>query len=76
MSNAIAEMDLSNLTNEQVEVLTKLVWAAENGFDEFATRAVNTKMRHSKQKQANGCMVLRNRLGREKKTREQQEQNK
>ena len=76
MSNAIAEMDLSNLTDEQLEVLIKLVWAAENGFDGFAASSVNAEMRHSKQKHADGCMVLRNRLGREKKTREQQEQNK
>ena len=73
MSNAIAEMDLSNLTNEQVEVLIKLVWAAENGFDLFVENAINAD---SNTKQADRCMVLRNRLGREKKTREQQEQNK
>ena len=75
MSNAIAEMDLSNLTNEQVEVLTKLVWAAENGFDQFVENAINTERRHYNTKQANRCMVLRNRLGQEKKTRKQQEQN-
>ncbi len=76
MSNAIAEMDLSNLTDEQIEVIIKLVWAAENGFDQFVENAINTERRHYNTKQANRCMVLRNRLGREKKTREQQEQNK
>ena len=71
ISNAIAEMDLSNLTDEQVEVLVKLAWAAENGFDQFAETAINTEMRHYRTKQANRCMVLRNRLGREKKNRQE-----
>ena len=71
ISNAIAEMDLSNLTDEQIEVIIQLVWAAENGFDQFAETAFNTSMRHFRIKQANRCMVLRNRLGQEKKNRQE-----
>jgi hypothetical protein len=71
ISDAIGEMDLSNLTDEQIEVIIQLVWAAENGFDQFAETAMNTSMRHFRIKQANQCMGLRNRLGREKKNRQE-----
>ena len=71
ISNEIGEMDLSNLTDEQIEVLIKLVWAAEDGFDLSAERAINTQTRHFRIKQANRCMVLRNRLGQEKKDRQE-----
>ena len=69
ISNAIGEMDLSNLTDEQIEVIIQLARFAEDGFDQSAETAVNTDMRHFRTKQANRCMVLRNRLGKEKQSR-------
>ena len=68
--NTIAEMDLSNLTDEQVEVIIKLAWFAEAGFDLSAERAFNHKMRVFREKQAGQCMLLRSRLGQEKQNRE------
>ena len=68
--NTIAEMDLSNLTDEQVKVIIKLAWFAENGFDHSAEIQTNNKMRRFRLKQAGQCMVLRNRLGQEKRNRE------
>jgi hypothetical protein len=70
LSNAIAEMDLSNLTDEQVEVMIKLAWFAEDGFDLSAERAISHTIRKARAKQAGQCMVLRNRLGQEKESRE------
>ena len=67
--NTIAEMDLSNLTDEQVEVLTKLARFAEDGFDLSAERTPNHKMRVFREKQAGQCMVLRHRLRQEKENR-------
>lgn len=69
-NNAIAEMDLSNLTDEQVEVMIKLAWFAEDGFDQAAERAISDTLRKARTKQAGQCMVLRNRLGQEKENRE------
>ncbi len=68
--NTIAEMDLSNLTDEQVEVMTKLARFAEDGFDQSAERTSNQQMRVFRKKQAGQCMLLRHRLRQEKETRE------
>ena len=70
MSNAIAEMDLSNLTDEQIAVMIKLAWFAEDGFDQAAEKAINDTARKARTKQAGQSMVLRNRLGQEKEKRE------
>jgi len=67
--NTIAEMDLSNLTDEQVEVMTKLARFAEDGFDQSAERTPNHKIRVFREKQAGQCMVLRHRLRQEKENR-------
>jgi len=68
--NTIAEIDLSNLTDEQVEVMIKLAWFAEDGFDHSAEKASNNRVRIYRSKQAGQCMVLRHRLGQEKENRE------
>lgn len=70
LRNAIAEMDLSNLTDEQVEVMIQLAWFAEDGFDQAAAVAISHEHRKTRTAHAGQCMVLRNRLGQEKQNRE------
>lgn len=72
----IGGMDLSNLTEDQLEVLRQLTVAAEDGFDMRAKHlehasAFRKHFEKSKKakKRANMCMVLRNRLGQEIKNR-------
>ena len=70
LNNAIAEMDLSNLTDEQVKVMIQLAWFAEDGFDQAAAVAIGHEHRKVRTALAGQCMVLRNRLGQEKRNRE------
>ena len=75
--NEISTMDLSNLSDDQLTLIKQLVVAAENGFDFLAAQAEERAAIHQKEsitfrsvemkniKQANKCMVLRNRIGRE-----------
>ena len=70
LSTAIAEIDLSNLTDEQVKVMIQLAWFAEDGFDQAAAVAIGHEHRKVRTAQAGQCMVLRNRLGQEKRNRE------
>ena len=69
--NATAEMDLSNLTDEQVQVMIRLALFAEDGFDQAAEKATSHSIRKVLTKHAGQCMVLRNRLGQEKQNREE-----
>jgi len=70
LRNATAEMELSNLTDEQVQVMIRLALFAEDGFDQAAEKATSHVIRKVLIKQAGQCMVLRNRLGQEKQNRE------
>ena len=73
----IGGMDLSNLTEDQLEVIRQLAVAAEDGVDmrakhlenENALRKHFEKSKTAK-KRANMCMVLRNRLAQEIKNQE------
>ena len=76
IDNEIATMRFNNLTDKQVRVILELARFAEDGFDQSSLRAESVNMRDKRTKQANRCMVLRNRLWREIKNRKQQEQNK
>ena len=74
-------MDLSNLSDDQLTLIKQLVVAAEHGFDLLASQAEERAAIHQKEsinfrsvemkniKQANRCMVLRNRVGKEIKNR-------
>ena len=73
----IGGMDLSNLTEDQLEVIRQLAVAAEDGFDHRSEYYKHASAFHDHceisrlaQKRANMCMVLRHRLGQEIKNRE------
>ena len=67
--NTIAEMDLSNLTDEQIEVIRQLTLRAEDGFDKRASLADNDDVRNIASSHAEACMRLLGRLRDEKETR-------
>ena len=58
----IAGMDLSNLTDEQIEIIRQLTLRAEDGFDQRARRSVNDDMRNLYLDQADACTELLDRL--------------
>tara|TARA_R110002012_G_C11366894_1_gene581515 strand:- start:371 stop:607 length:237 start_codon:yes stop_codon:yes gene_type:complete len=69
--NDIAEMDLSNLTDEQMEIIRRLVVVAEDQFDSLAENAVNTDKQERLTNLANQCMTLRGRLRNKKENKKE-----
>ena len=70
-NNLIAEMDLSNLTDEQMEIIRRLVVVAEDQFDSLAENAVHTDKQKRLTNLANQCMTLRGRLRNKKENRKE-----
>jgi hypothetical protein len=68
-ANRIADMDVSNLTDEQIEVIRQLTLRAEDGFDKRANLADNDDVRNIASSHAEACMRLLGRLRDEKETR-------
>jgi hypothetical protein len=58
----IADMDLSNLTVEQIEVIRQLTLRAEDGFDKRANLADNGDVKNIASSHAEACMRLLGRL--------------
>jgi hypothetical protein len=61
-ANRIADMDVSNLTDEQIEVIRQLTLRAEDGFDKRASLADNDDVKNIASGQAEACMRLLGRL--------------
>lgn len=61
-ANRIADMDVSNLTDEQIEVIRQLTLRAEDGFDKRANLADNDDVRNIASSNAEACMRLLGRL--------------
>ena len=58
----IADMDLSNLSDEQIEVIRQLTLRAEDGFDKRASLADNDDVKNIANSHADACMRLLGRL--------------
>ncbi len=61
-ANRIADMDVSNLTDEQIEVIRQLTRRAEDGFDKRASLADNDDVKNIASSHAEACMRLLGRL--------------
>lgn len=61
-ANRIADMDVSNLTDEQIEVIRQLTRRAEDGFDKRASLAVTDDVKSIANSCAEACMKLLDRL--------------
>ena len=61
-ANRIADMDLSNLSDEQIEVIRQLTLRAEDGFDKRASLADNDDVKNIANSHADACMRLLGRL--------------
>lgn len=70
LRNATAEMDLSNLTDEQIEVIRRLALRAEADSFERSNRAVNDDARNGWGSLADAIGRLLGRLDNEKENRE------
>jgi hypothetical protein len=68
-ANRIADMDVSNLTDEQIEVIRQLTLRAEDGFDKRANLADNDDVKNIASSHADACMRLLGRLREEKDNR-------
>lgn len=68
-ANRIADMDVSNLTDEQIEVIRQLTLRAEDGFDKRASLADNDDVKNIANSHAEACMRLLGRLREEKDNR-------